>query len=35
MPAKPSSLIDTRVIYRGEQPDAAPIFDQLRKLPKE
>jgi 16S rRNA G966 N2-methylase RsmD len=35
VPARPSSLIDTRVIYCGEQHDAAPSFDQLRALPAE
>lgn len=33
MPAKPSAVIDTRVIPCGEQRDVASIFDQLRKLP--
>ena len=31
MPAKPSAVIDTRVIYCGEQRDVA--SNQLRKLP--
>jgi hypothetical protein len=35
VPQKPSALIDTRLIYCGEQRDAAPIFEQLRKLPAE
>jgi hypothetical protein len=33
MPAKPSAVIDTRVICCCEQRDVASIFDQLRKLP--
>ena len=29
MPSKPSAVIDTRVIYCGEQRDVASIFDLL------
>lgn len=35
MPAKPSAVINTRVIHCGEQRDVASIFGHLHKLPDE
>ena len=33
MPARPSHLIDTRVICCGDRRSRSPFLDQLRKLP--